>query len=235
MTGISSSSVAHVVSLFAYLATGCVSLRQFKSAKDRPSGVGSVKKHWDGSANLDLAFSAFFLLRESPMLTLRPIDTVAIEKQLESADAPVISVSVSTIDAADLDGLPPRGRLQQEEVSAPLHRQKGPKDVPLDAPSIQSDVRVRSFALAFVGMVCATAIGFVSEIRPLKPDSADYGYDEALGTETSSLSSANFVSNCPGDRQPTAEASKDGLGRLGVSAIAAHAAESPTASFKRRQ
>jgi hypothetical protein len=144
MTRISSSSAARAVSLFAYQATACVSLRQFKSVKNRPSGVGSVKKHWDGSVNLDLAFSAFSFCETHP-----------------------------------------------------------------------------SFALAFVVLLCATVIGFVSEIRPLNPDSPDYGYDEALGTETSSLSSATFVSSGSCDSASSAGASKDGLDGLGVSAIAA--------------
>jgi hypothetical protein len=155
------------------------------------------------------------------MLTLRPTDLVAIEKQLESQDAPVISVSVSTIDAADVEGLPPRERLQQEEAPAPLHRQGRPPHLPLDAPSLQAGVRVSSFALAFVGMLCATVIAFVSEVRSLKQHSPNYGYDEALGTETSSLSSANFLSNCSDDSRATARASKDGWDGLGVSAIAA--------------
>jgi hypothetical protein len=160
------------------------------------------------------------------MLTLRSIDPVAIENQLEGA--PVISVGVSTIDVADVDGLVPRGRRQQEEAPVRRHRQERPTGRSPDAPSTRSDVRVRSFALAFVGLLCATVIGFVSEIRPLKPDSADYGYDEALGTETSTLSSANLLSNCSDDSPTIAGASKDGLDRLGVSAISAHATASPT-------
>ena len=126
----------------------------------------------------------------------RPIDPTAIEKRLESPDALVISASASTIDAADVDELPPRGRLQREETPAPLHRQKGRTDVRLDSPWVQADVRVKSFALAFVSMLCATVIGFVSEIRPLSSDSPDYGYDEALGTETCFLSRARLQSNC---------------------------------------
>ena len=43
------------------------------------------------------------------MLTLRPIDPVAIEKRLESPDALVISASASTIDAADVDETPSAG------------------------------------------------------------------------------------------------------------------------------
>ena len=138
------------------------------------------------------------------MLTLRPIDPVAIEKRLESPNALVISASAYMIDAADVDELPPQGRLQQEETPAPLHRQNGRTDVPLDPPWVQADVRVKSFALACVSMLCATVIGFVSEIRPLKSHSPDCGYDEALGTETSFLSGARLQSNCSGASQRTA-------------------------------
>jgi hypothetical protein len=53
------------------------------------------------------------------------IDPIAIEKRLESPDALVIAAGASTIDAEDVDEPPPRGRLQQEESPAPLHRQKG--------------------------------------------------------------------------------------------------------------
>ena len=94
-----------------------------------------------------------------------------------------------------------------------------------------SEIRLRSFALAFVGMLCATVIGFVSEIRPLNPNSPDYGYDKALGTQTSSLSSASFLSNCDDDGAAIAGASTDGLDRLGVSAIVAHVAASSTAKL----
>jgi hypothetical protein len=169
------------------------------------------------------------------VLTLRPIDLAAIERQLESSDAPIISVSVSTIDPACADGLVPGDRLQQEQAQGRLHRQGRATDVAPDAASIRSDVWVRSFALACVGLLCATVIGFVSEIRPLRPDSSDYGYDEALGTETSSLSSANFVSNCSGDTLATAGASKEGLDGFALSAIAAPADESPTANFTSRE
>ena len=103
-------------------------------------------------------------------------------------------------------------------------------DVPLDSPWVQADARVKPFALAFVSMLCATVIGFVSEIRPLKSDSPDYGYDETLGTETSFLSRARLQSNCSGARQGTAEASNGGSDRLGISAMAAHAAALPNAS-----
>jgi hypothetical protein len=162
------------------------------------------------------------------------IDPIAIEKRLESPDALVISGSASTIDAADVDELPPRGRLQQEETSAPLHRQKGRTDVPLDPSWVQADVRVM-FALDFVSMPCGTVIVFVSEIRPLKSDSPDYGYDEALGTETSFLSRTRLQSNCSGASQGTAEASSAGSDRLRISTMAAHAVALPTANVTSRE
>jgi hypothetical protein len=177
---------------------------------------------------LNLELSAFSFSADR-MLTLRPIEPVAIEKQMASPDAPAIFVSVSTIDAADADGLLPGEILQQEEAPARRERQERPAYVPRNAPSIQSDVLVKSFALAFVGLLCTTLIGFVWEIRPLRLDSPEYGYDK-VGTETTSPSSADFLSNCSGDGPATIGKSKDGLDRPGVSAIAAHAA-SPTASF----
>jgi hypothetical protein len=88
-----------------------------------------------------------------------------------------------------------------------------------------SDVRLRSFALSFLGLLCAMAIGFVSEIRPLRPDSPDYGYDESLGTETSSLSSANLPANgSDGSRATVGGRSKDSLDRLEVGLVALRAA-----------
>jgi hypothetical protein len=102
------------------------------------------------------------------MPTLRPIDPVAIEQLLASPDAP------------GADGRLSGERLQQEDSPARRDRRQRSADLPLDAPSIESDVRVRSFALAFLGFLCAMFIGFVSEIRPLKLDSPEYGYDEAF-------------------------------------------------------
>lgn len=169
------------------------------------------------------------------MLTVRPIEPFAIEKRPESRDALVISASASRIDAADVDELPPRGRLQKEETPAPLHRQKARTDVPLDPPWVRADVRVKSFALAFVGMLCAMVIGFMSEIRPLKSDSPDYGYDEALGTETSFLSRERLQSNCSGASQGTAEASNGGSDRPGIGAMPAHAAALPSVSVTSRE
>src|SRR5208282_5187978 len=140
------------------------------------------------------------------MPTLRPMDPIAIEKQLESSDAPVVLISVSTID----DGLLPGEKLHQDEALARLHRQERSTKLPSDTPSNRSDVRVRSFVLAFVGMLCATFIGFVSEIRPLDPNSPDRVYDEAPGTQTSSLSSADFPMNSSDDGAAIVRGEKGG-------------------------
>ena len=94
-----------------------------------------------------------------------------------------------------------------------------------------SEIRLRPFALGVLGLLCAMAVGFVSEIRPLRPDSAEYGYDESLGTETPSPSSTNLLSNCPYGSPTTVGVSKDGLDRLGAGVIAARAAAPRTASF----
>jgi hypothetical protein len=94
-----------------------------------------------------------------------------------------------------------------------------------------SEIRLWPFALGVLGSLCAMAIGFVSEVRPLRPDSPEYGYDDSLGTETSSLSSTNLLSNCSNGSRATVGASKDGLDKLGVGVIAARAAAPPTASF----
>ena len=93
----------------------------------------------------------------------------------------------------------PVEKLDKHEALTRLHRPERPTKLPSDTSSNQSDVRIRSFVLAFVGMLCATFIGFVSEIRPLSPNSPDHGYDEALGARTSSLSSANFPMNSSDD------------------------------------
>lgn len=157
------------------------------------------------------------------MLSPPPMDSIAVEKQLKSADALAILVSSPAIDAANVDGSLARQRLQQNDARALLLRHAQP------------DARIKSFALAFVGLLCAMVIGFASEIRPLKPDSPDYGYDEALGIETSSPSSANPLSNCSSDSPATAGASEDGLDARGVSAIAARAAASPIANFTSKE
>jgi hypothetical protein len=53
-----------------------------------------------------------------------------------------------------------------------------------------------SFALGFFGLLCATAVGFVSALRPPVSNSIDYGYDERLGAQTLSPSGENLASNC---------------------------------------
>jgi hypothetical protein len=108
-------------------------------------------------------------------------------------------------------------------------------DILVSRPSIQQDLWTRWLAFAFVGLLGAMVIGFVSEIRPLKLNSPDYGYDEALEAEASSLSSVNSPSDCSGDGPATAGASEGGFDRRGPSAIAGHAAVSPTASIASRE
>ena len=61
-----------------------------------------------------------------------------------------------------------------------------------DAP----EIRVWPFAFGFVGLLCAMAIEFVSASRLPVPNSVDYGYDEQLGAQTTSLSGAKLVANC---------------------------------------
>ena len=56
---------------------------------------------------------------------------------------------------------------------------------------------VGSFVLAFVGMLSATFIGFVSEMRRLAPDLPDRGYDEALVTQAYSVPSLTIPAKAP--------------------------------------
>jgi hypothetical protein len=135
------------------------------------------------------------------------------------------AIETSAFASASGAGDAARRRSTSDIAAHPLQRSRR---APPDAPSNPSDVGVRSFALAFFGLLCATVVGFMSEIRPLKPDSPDYDYDEALGIGTSSLYSAKYESNCSDDSPATAGASKGGLDRLGVSAIATHGSASPT-------
>ncbi len=130
------------------------------------------------------------------------------------------------LPAADCAGASPR--LAVDELPAEIARQDGalvrfrrqerPAKLPSEPSSDRSEVRIRSFVLAFVGMLCATFIGFVSEIRPLDPSSPDHGYDEALGTQTSSLSSANFPRNGSDEGAEIFAGAKGGKERLGVRA-----------------
>ena len=95
-------------------------------------------------------------------------------------------VKSATPAAGELAGERP----QQDEVSR-LHRQDRPAK-PFRARSSRSDVEMRRFVLVFVAMLCATFMGFVSEIRPVDPTSSDHGYDETLETRASSPFGANL-------------------------------------------
>jgi hypothetical protein len=82
------------------------------------------------------------------------------------------------------------------------------------------------FAFLFVGLLCAAAIAFASEIRPIDSNSPDYGYDEALAIQMSPPLSADFFSNCSDRDAGITGRSKDGFDRLGISAIVARRAPS---------
>jgi hypothetical protein len=125
------------------------------------------------------------------MLALRQIDLVRNEKRLARPKVPVISTSASTRDATESDEFL-SGERQLEGASPQRDRHVRAADAPLEAPSNRSDIRVGSFVLAFLVMLCATFIGFVSEMRPLSPHLPDRGYDEALGTQNHSVSSVTI-------------------------------------------
>jgi hypothetical protein len=92
----------------------------------------------------------------------------------------------------------------------------------------------RSFMLGFTGLLFLTVVGFVSATQALTSTSADYGYDEALGTQSSSLSGLNFSSNCSDNDTTIAGVSKDGSEKLEASAIAAPGAGSSAANLRAR-
>ena len=96
------------------------------------------------------------------------------------------------------------------------------------------ELPARSFMLGFVGLLFVTVIGFVSATQALISTPADYGYDEALGTQSSSLSSLNFSSNCSDDDPTIAGVSKDGSEKLEASAIVAPGAGSSAANLHPR-
>ena len=85
----------------------------------------------------------------------------------------------------------PGERPHQDEALSRLHRQERPAK-PFRAPSSRLDGEIWPFVLALAAMLCATFIGFMSEIRPVDPNSSDHGYDETLGTRTAPPSGANF-------------------------------------------
>ncbi len=103
------------------------------------------------------------------------------------------------------------GGLRQGEAPVRAPRQERPS-------SDRSDVRIGSFVLASIGMLCAAFLGFVSEIRPLDPNSPDRGYDEALGNRTLSVSSANFPRDRCDEGAPIFGAAMGGRERTGVRA-----------------
>ena len=81
--------------------------------------------------------------------------------------------------------------------------------------------RTTSFALGLFWLLCAMAVGFVSALRPPLSSSVDYGYDERLGAQTPSLSSAKLVSNCSDKGAAVVGASIDSLDDLRAGAIVA--------------
>ena len=92
----------------------------------------------------------------------------------------------------------------------------------------------RSFMLGFTGLLFVTVIGFLSATQALTSTSADYGYDESLGTQSFSLSSLKFSSNCSEYHPMIASESKDGSEKLEASAIAAPGAGSSAANLRAR-
>jgi hypothetical protein len=88
--------------------------------------------------------------------------------------------------------------------------------------------------LGFAGLLFVTVIGFVSATQALISTPPDYGYDETLGTQTSSLSSLSFSSNCSEDGPTIAGASKDGSEKLEASAIVAQGAGSSAVNLHAR-
>jgi hypothetical protein len=90
-----------------------------------------------------------------------------------------------------------------------------------------------SFALGFFGLLCAMAVGFVSELRPPVSNSVDYGYDEQLGTQTPSPSGANLVSNCSDKGAAiVGSAAMDSLDELRAGAIVARGGPPSTAKLQ---
>ena len=97
-----------------------------------------------------------------------------------------------------------------------------------------SEIPARSFVLGFAGLLFVTVAGFVCALKTSISTSADYGYDEALGTQTSSLSSAGFLANCSDDGPTIADASKDGSEKPWANAFVTDGAGSSTANVHAR-
>jgi len=120
------------------------------------------------------------------------------------------SGEASGFNAPAARGLRAEGRCQGE-APARVPRQEHPS-------SDRSDVRIGWFVLTSIGMLCAAFLGFVSEIRPPDPNSPDRGYDEALGNQTLSVSSASFPRDGCDEGAPIFGAAKGGRERTKVRA-----------------
>ena len=98
--------------------------------------------------------------------------------------------------------------------------------------------RVGSFVLGSLALLCAMAVGFVSELRPPVSNSpvsnsVDYGYDRQLGAQTPSLSGAGLVSNCSDKGAAiVGVAAMDSLDELGADAITARGGPPSTAKLQ---
>jgi hypothetical protein len=96
-----------------------------------------------------------------------------------------------------------------------------------------SENRVGSFVRGFFGLLCAMAVGFVSELRPLVSNSVDYGYDEQLEAQAPSLSGAKLVSNCSDKGAATVGAADmESLDELRTGATTARGGPSSTAKHQ---
>ena len=96
-----------------------------------------------------------------------------------------------------------------------------------------SENRVGSFALGFFALLCAIAVGFVSELGPPVPNTVDYGYDDQLGAQPPYLSGTRVVSNCS-DRGAAivGAAAMGSLDELGAGAITARGGPPSTAKLR---
>ncbi len=97
----------------------------------------------------------------------------------------------------------------------------------------RSEISALSFMLGFAGLLFVAVVGFGCASETSISTSAGYGYDEALETQTSSLS-PTFLANCHDDGPTIAGASEDGSEKLWASAIVAYGAGSSTANFHAR-
>jgi hypothetical protein len=88
------------------------------------------------------------------------------------------------------------------------------------------EIRVWSFAIGFVGLLCAMAIEFVSASRLPAPNSVDYGYDERLeaGSKTEL--------SCSDKGAATVGAAMDNLDDLRASAVVARDGPQSTAKLQ---